>query len=509
VTKREPAEPPAVPMTLPETLAHADPSRPALEDPAGGASLPYEALCQRCERIAANLQSRGFGPGEVLAVWAPNSAAWASVALGALRASLAVTGVGPAATDSELSRQLTDSRAAVLVTVPERAGRARLTAAGCEVRDVITIGAAPGFTSLADLLAPGDAVAGAYPEPGSLALLPYSSGTTGLPKGVMLSHANLAAGVGQVQTGLPFEARDTVIAIAPFAHVMGFVISLAGPLAAGARVVILPRFELETYLAAAERERATVLLVPPPLMTALARHPKVAGFDLSAVELIVSGGAPLGPELQRQVGRRFPGATVGQGYGLTETSATICIPDRHRGTTPGTVGRLAADTELRIVHPTTGRELEAEEPGELWVRGPQNTVGYLGRPDATHELLDPEGWLRTGDLGLIDSNGDVRIVDRLKELIKVNALQVAPAELEAVLLSHPSVLDAAVIPRPDSRTGEVPVAVVVPGCDLDRNELIAWVAERVAPYKRLADVKVAERLPRTPAGKILRRELVA
>jgi acyl-CoA synthetase (AMP-forming)/AMP-acid ligase II len=499
--------------TLLEALTkrcHADPNRSALEDAASGTSLTYGGLVARTEQIAANLQTRGFGPGEVLALWAPNSAAWASVALGAIRAGLAVTGVGPVATDPELSRQLADSRAAVLVADPELAGRARDAAgAGCDVREVVTMGEAPGFTSLADLLAGGHAVADAYPDPDSVALLPYSSGTTGPPKGVMLTHANLAAGVRQVQTRLPFEARDTVIAIAPFAHVMGFVISLAAPLAAGARVVTLPRFELETYLAAAERERATILIVPPPLMTALARHPKVGEFDLSGVELIVSGGAPLGAELQREVGRRFPRAAVGQGYGMTETSATICIPDRYRGTTPGTVGRLAADTELRIVEPTSGRELDAGQPGELWVRGPQNTIGYLGRPDATGELLDREGWLRTGDLGVLDSDGEVRIVDRLKELIKVNALQVAPAELEAVLLSHPAVLDAAVIPRPDSRTGEVPVAVVVPRCDLDRDELIAWVAERVAPYKRLADVKLAERLPRTPAGKILRRELVA
>ena len=499
-------------LTLPEALAErgqADPNRPALEDAANGTSLTYGALAACTERIAANLQGRGFGPGEVLALWAPNSAVWASVALGAIRAGLAATGVGPAAAESELSRQLADSRAAVLVTVAELAGKARHAASGCEVRDVITIGEAPGFTSVADLLAGGAAVAAPYPEPGSLALLPYSSGTTGLPKGVMLTHANIAAGVGQVQTGLPFKARDTVLAIAPFAHVMGFVISLAGPLAAGARVVTLPSFELETYLAAAERERATVLLVPPPLMTALARHPKIAEFNLSGVELIVSGGAPLGAELQREVGRRFPRASVGQGYGLTETTATICIPDRHSGTTPGTVGRLAADTELRLVDPTSGRELGEGQPGELWVRGPQNTAGYLGCPDATGELLDREGWLRTGDLGFVDSNGDVRIVDRLKELIKVNALQVAPAELEGLLLSHPDVLDAAVIPRPDARTGEVPVAVVVPRRDLDRHELLAWVAERVAPYKRLADVKLAERLPRTPAGKILRRELVA
>jgi acyl-CoA synthetase (AMP-forming)/AMP-acid ligase II len=298
-----------------------------------------------------------------------------------------------------------------------------------------------------------------------------------------------------------------MLAVAPFAHVMGFVVTLAAPLAAGATVVTMPRFELIGALELVERRRVTVLAVPPPVMAPLASAPVVDRFDLSSLELVVSGGAPLAAELQEAVARRLPHAAVGQGYGLTETAVGITMPDRRDGTLPGSVGRIMPSTELRVVDPERGRDLGAGDRGELWVRGPQVMAGYLDRPAATAEVLDADGWLRTGDLGSVDAAGNVFVHDRLKELIKVNAHQVAPAELEALLMTHPGVADAAVVRRPDRRCGEVPVAVVVPRSALDAGALIGWAAERTASYKRLADVRVAERIPRTPAGKIMRRKL--
>jgi acyl-CoA synthetase (AMP-forming)/AMP-acid ligase II len=497
--------------TLPDLVREAaasSPMRPALIDAASGRALSYRTLAARIERVAAGLAAGGFAPGDVLALRAPNMAPWAGVALGAMAAGGAVTGISPLASRREIAAQLTDSGASVMVTVPELVDEARAASAETGVGEVIAIGEASGATPIAKLLATDAAAPDVELDPERVALLPYSSGTTGLPKGVMLTHQNLAAAVRRLGRGLRPTGRDAFLALAPFAHVMGFVVSLATPLVAGASVVMLGRFELDTLLAAIARHRVTVLPVPPPVFRALAHHPAVADHDLSSLELMVAGGAPVSPELQEAIASRFPHAVVGQGYGLTETSALIPVPDRDRGTAPGSVGRLAPDTELRVVDPATGRDLGLGERGELWARGPQVMAGYLGRPEATAQMIDPDGWLRTGDLGYVDAAGNLHVVERLKELIKVSSYQVAPAELEALLATHPQVADAAVIPRPDERTGEIPVAVVVARGALDPDELIAWVAERVAPYKRIRAVRLVEELPRTPAGKVLRRIVI-
>jgi acyl-CoA synthetase (AMP-forming)/AMP-acid ligase II len=481
---------------------------PALIDGPTGQEVSYDLLASRIERVAAGLTARGFGPGDVLALWAPNLPPWAGVALGAMAAGGTVTGANPTYTERELARQLTDAGASVLVTVPPLLPAARSAAAAAGVGEVVVIGEGDGATPIAALLASGGPAPEPAIDPTAVALLPYSSGTTGLPKGVMLTHANLVTIVRQINRGLRLTARDTVLAVAPFFHVMGFTATLALPLACGATVVTTPRFDLEGFLTLIERHRVTVLVVPPPIMAALARHPLVDRYDLSSVELIVSGGAPLGADLQRTVAARIPSAAVGQGWGLTETSIGVTMPDRDAGTVPGSVGRVMPNTELRVVDPVTGRDLGAGEPGELWARGPQVMAGYLGRRDATAEILDAGGWLHTGDLGQVDDDGNVFVVDRLKELIKVSAYQVAPAELEALLAGHPAVADAAVIPRPDATYGEVPVALVVPGAELDPDELMAWVAGQVAPHKRIRAVRLVDTIPRTPSGKLLRRLLI-
>jgi acyl-CoA synthetase (AMP-forming)/AMP-acid ligase II len=496
--------------------ANVTPEQPALVDAPSGAGLTYATLAARIGRVAAGLAEHGFSPGDVLALRAPNIPAWAGVALGAMAAGGAVTGIGPLATEREAAAQLADAGASVLATVPSLIASSGAAAAATGVRELVIMGepAAPvtaepalPATPIGALLA-GDATA---PDvalgPGRVAMLPYSSGTTGLPKGVMLTHANLTAAARQLGYGLALTPRDRFLALAPFAHVMGFVVSLCAPLAAGATVVTMPRHELHAFLAAIERHRVTVLAVPPPVFAALARDPAVDRYDLSTLQMIVSGGAPLGPELQQAVAARFPGATVGQGYGLTETTAAIPVPSRE-GMVPGSVGRLAPGTEARLVDPGTGRDAGQGEPGELWARGPQVMAGYLGRPAATAEVLGTDGWLRTGDLARADADGNIFIVDRLKELIKVNAFQVAPAEIEALLTRHPQVADAAVIPRPDESAGEIPVAVVVPRGALKPDELIGWVAERVAPHKRIRAIRLVSEIPRTAAGKILRRELI-
>ena len=438
---------PTLPAAIAAVAARAGDGVGLIDGPSGTA-ITYSELAARIDRAAAGLSAHGLRPGEVLALWAPNSPEWAIAALGAMAAGATVTGVSPVCVERELAGQLADSGASVLVAAAEFLDAAR--AAG--VRAVV---------ALDDVEREGAAPAVAVDPSRAIALLPYSSGTTGLPKGVMLTHANVAVAVAQARAAFKLEPRDTIVAVAPFAHVMGFVITLGTALSSGATLVTLPRFAFEPCLELVERHRATVLIVPPPVMAALAGHPAVDAHDLSSLEFVVAGGAPVAPEIERAVGERLPGVVVRLGYGLTETTATATAPDRELDVAPGSVGRAMPGTELRVVDPLSGGDLGPGERGELWVRGPQTMAGYLGRPDAGAAMIDSDGWLRTGDLVVLDDEGQVFIVDRLKELIKVNALQVAPAELEALLVSHPAVADAAVVARADVACGEVPVAVVV------------------------------------------------
>jgi acyl-CoA synthetase (AMP-forming)/AMP-acid ligase II len=486
--------------------------RPALVDGPSGTTVSYRLLAERVKGVAAGLAATGFRPGDVLALWAPNLPQWAGVALGAMAAGGSVTGASPACTERELATQLADAGASVLVTVPSLVPAARSAAAASGVRQVVVLGQAEGATPILDLLAGGRHAPGPDPplDPATaVALLPFSSGTTGLPKGVELTHANLVTSVRQVAAGLRVGEDDTLLAVPPFSHVMGFVVTLAVPLAAGATVVTMPRFDPGRFLELLQRHRVTVLVGAPPMLRVLTGHQAADGTDLGSLELVVCGGAALSAAAQEALAERLPGTVVGQAWGLTETSVGLTVPDRAGGSVPGTVGRVMPNTELRVVDPASGRDLGPGQAGELLARGPQVMAGYRGRPGATAAMLGGDGWLRTGDLGLVDAGGNVVIVDRLKELIKVRGHQVAPAELEALLGAHPAVADAAVLGRQDPDDGEVPVAVVVPrpGADPDPSELLAWVAERVAPHKRLRALRFADAIPRTPSGKLLRRAL--
>ncbi len=268
----------------------------------------------------------------------------------------------------------------------------------------------------------------------------------------------------------------------------------------------MPRFDLEQYLALIQEHRVTRLFVVPPMILALARHPMVDDYDLSSVRSLFSGAAPLGPELAEEAHRRI-GAPTAQGYGMTEMSP-VSHACRFGDDKPGSIGILVANAEARVVDPATGDDLPVGEDGEIWCRGPMVMPGYLNNPEATASTIDADGWLHTGDIGHVADDGYWYVVDRLKELIKVKGFQVPPAELEALLLTHPAVADCAVIGIPDDEAGEVPKAFVArkPDATCSAEDIQEFVAAHVATYKRIHTVVFVDAIPKSPSGKILRRD---
>jgi len=344
-------------------------------------------------------------------------------------------------------------------------------------------------------------------------VLPYSSGTTGLPKGVMLTHYNLVANVAQmdgidVTSGVELRPDDVVLAVLPFFHIYGMVLIMSFALYRGTTLVTMPRFDMERCLGLMQKHRVSYAYLVPPIVLGLAKHPLVDKFDLSSLRAILSGAAPLGDEIEDAVKQRL-GCLVTQGYGMTEASPVTHFlavrPEHDRK--PGSVGPVIPNTECKVVDLATGEELGPRQEGELWIRGPQIMKGYLNNPTATAQTVDAEGWLHTGDIGYADEDGYFWIVDRAKELIKYKGLQVAPAELEAVLVSHPAVADAAVIGVPDEEAGELPKAFVVLKGQATAEEIMAYVAGQVAPYKKIRFVEFIPQIPKSATGKILRRVL--
>ncbi|MGY1495827.1 AMP-binding protein [Streptomyces sp. QTS52] len=481
----------------------------ALIDASTGESVTYAELVRAAACGAEGLAGTGIAPGDVVAVMSHNQPRFAVAVHAVLRAGAVVSPLNPVLTVEEIVKQLTDSRARALVVAQPFAEKAAEAARRAGVRQMFVIGTHPEQGSW-DVL-----VAGAEPTPPALtanpaealAALPYSSGTTGMAKGVMLTHRNLVANLQQLARCWQLTEDDVLCGALPFFHIYGFTVILNSALLAGATVVTLPRFGLRPFLEVVQSYGVTRGHLAPPMVLDLAQAAEVDEYDLSSMRKAICGAAPLDEELAARAEKRI-GSVIRQGYGMTEASpGTHCAPDEIFVETPaGAAGRLLPDTEARLVDPLNGEDAEPGETGELWVRGPQMMAGYLANPEATAQTLT-EGWLRTGDIARVDEHGNFFVVDRLKELIKYKGYQVAPAELEAVLLTHPDITDAAVIAMPHPTGGEAPKAFVVTERTIDAQDLLDWVAARVAPYKRIRAVEFIDAIPKSPAGKILRRRL--
>ena len=486
--------------------------KPALIDGPTGRTVTYAGLAAGVDRVAAGLAARGFGRGDVFGILSPNLPEFPIAFHGVVRAGGIATTMNPLSAVDELSHQLADSGARFLLTIPQLMDTAREAAHRAGVEEVFVFGHAEAATPFASLMASGDPPDLSSLDPSeAIAALPYSSGTTGLPKGVMLTHRNLVANVAQFDGIDDGDADDVLIGILPFFHIYGMTVIANAALRTGGTVVTMPRFDLAQFLQLVQDHKVTKGFVVPPILVALAKHPIVDDYDLSSLVRLTSGAAPLGTELAAAVAARI-GCEVKQGYGMTETSpVTHMVPaSRTAWTKYGSVGPLIPGVEAKLVDVETGDEVAEGERGELCVRGENVMKGYFNNPAATDQTIDPDGWLHTGDVAVVDADGDFTIVDRVKELIKYKGYQVPPAELEALLLSHDAVADAAVIPVPDEQAGEIPKAYVVrkPGHELSAEAVMAFTAERVAPYKKVRQVAFVDEIPKSASGKILRRVLV-
>ena len=517
-------------LSVPEFVLAAGrerPDTPALIDGLKGDTITHGQLSAYVDRVAANLHARGLTKGDVVAVFCPNTPWYPVVFHGIAAAGCVMSPINSLYTPDEIAFQLKDSGAKILITISLFMDRASAAAEKTPVDEIIVLDGMEGHANLFDLLgAEAPSVQVDIDPAEDLVTLPYSSGTTGLPKGVMLTHRNLVANVSQTRPLIDLQGGERIIAVLPFFHIYGLTVLMNQGLQWGATVVTLPRFDLEDFLRTIQDHKITRAFVAPPILVALAKHPMVDQYDLSSLRSILSGAAPLDESLAKAVEQRLrkgadTGVTVAQGYGMTELSPVSHTTPDEGYEPPGArglrraegLGRLRApNTECRLVDPGTGEDAAEGERGELWIRGPQVMKGYLNNAEATAATIDGDGWLHTGDVAVVDDHGCYTVVDRVKELIKYKGYQVAPAELEAVLLGHPEIADAAVIGMPEKESGEeLPKAFVVraPGSELTEEAVMAYMAAKVAPHKKIRFVEFIDAVPKSAAGKILRKDLKA
>ncbi|KAK4436732.1 4-coumarate--CoA ligase 1 [Sesamum alatum] len=495
-------------------------SRPCLINGATDEVYTYEEVELTSRKVAAGLSKLGIQQGDTIMLLLPNSPEFVFAFLGASYIGAISTMANPFFTPGEVIKQAKASAAKLIITQACYVEKVRDYALEKGVK-VMCVDAPPSdclkFSELSSADERDMPAVKIHPE--DVVALPYSSGTTGLPKGVMLTHKGLVTSVAQQVDGenpnLYIHSEDVMLCVLPLFHIYSLNSVLLCGLRVGAAILIMQKFDIVPFLELIQKYKVTIGPFVPPIVLAIAKSPLVDKYDLSSVRTVMSGAAPLGKELEDAVRIKFPNAKLGQGYGMTEAGPVLAMclafakePFEIKSGACGTVVRNA---EMKIVDTETGQSLGRNQPGEICIRGDQIMKGYLNDPESTERTIDREGWLHTGDIGFIDGDDELFIVDRLKEIIKYKGFQVAPAELEALLLNHPYVSDAAVVPMKDEQAGEVPVAFVVRsnGSNITEDEIKQFVSKQVVFYKRINRVFFIESIPKSPSGKILRKDLRA
>ncbi|XP_048133458.1 4-coumarate--CoA ligase 2-like [Rhodamnia argentea] len=494
--------------------------RPCVIDGATGRTYTYAEVELTSRRVAAGLDGLGVGQGDVIMLLLQNSPEFVFTFLGASYRGAVSTTANPFYTPAEIAKQASASRAKVVVTQAAYAEKARQFAEENGVKIVCIDTAPEGCLHFSELIQADENAAPAVDvKPDDILALPYSSGTTGLPKGVMLTHRGQVTSVAQQVDGdnpnLYFHKEDVILCVLPLFHIYSLNSVMFCALRVGAAILIMQKFEIMVLMELVQRYRVTIMPIVPPIVLEIAKSPEVDRYDLSSIRTVMSGAAPMGKELEDKVRAKLPNAKLGQGYGMTEAGPVLAMclafakePFEIKSGACGTVVRNA---QMKIVDPETGASLLRNQPGEICIRGHQIMKGYLNDPEATARTIDKEGWLHTGDIGYIDDDDELFIVDRLKELIKYKGFQVAPAELEAMLIAHPNISDAAVVPMKDEAAGEVPVAFVVKlnGSIITEDEIKQYISKQVVFYKKIKRVFFTDAIPKAPSGKILRKDLRA
>ncbi|KAI3516997.1 hypothetical protein L1887_16202 [Cichorium endivia] len=516
-SKRKPA-----PLPANETLdvttfisARAHHGTIAYIDASTGRRLTFSDVWRAVESVSSSLSDLGIRKGDVVLILSPNSIFFPIVCLSVMSLGAIITTTNPLNTNREINKQIANSKPVLAFTISEL-----LPKLADSNLPIVLIGSGTGKGKIVSTL---EEMMRKEPNPNRVkervtqddtATLLYSSGTTGESKGVISSHRNLIAMVQTVLGRFNFEeGQQTFLCTVPMFHIYGLVAFATGLIASGATVVVLSKFDIHEMLAAIGLYKITYLPLVPPILVALVNNADQIKkkYDFRSLKWVLSGGAPLSKELTEGFMEKYPGVTIMQGYGLTESTGIGASTDTlEESRRYGTAGMLSSNMEAKIVDPDTGKVLPVNRTGELWLKGPTVMKGYFSNPEATSSTLDSTGWLRTGDLCYIDEDGFIFVVDRLKELIKYKGYQVPPAELEALLLTHPDIDDCAVIPFPDKDVGQFPMAYVVrkSGSNLSDKGVMDFVSKQVAPYKRIRQVAFIGSIPKNPSGKILRKDLI-
>ena len=482
----------------------------------GDSTYSFSELENFSSRFSGALKNLGILKGDRVGILAPNCAEFVIAFHGITKSGGVVTTINSGYREREIAHQVQDSGCKILVV------HESLTQIFSEARSLIKTdvkaivvtdehGTEGSFWQLVNSSEPH--ITSGLDTANDLAALPYSSGTTGLTKGVMLSHSNLVSNVEQLMGlsgGASMNDKDVILVHLPLFHIYGMNVLMNPCIAAGATQVMMGRFDMEEFLSLIETHRVTKLFTVPPVGLGLSQYPGVTTRDLTCLEFAMFGAAPLSAELQVKISEVLNCAVI-QGYGMTESSPVTNIDFTEPGLMKaGSIGPAVANTEEKIVDTEDpDKQLGPDEVGELMVRGPQVMLGYFNNPQATEETLTNDGWLHTGDIGKMDEEGYVWVLDRKKELIKYNGFQVPPAELEGLLIEHPEIADAAVIGKPDEESGEIPKAFVVKtaGSDISEDAVMSFVASKVSTFKHVREVEFIDAIPKNPSGKILRRLL--